>query len=124
MTYKQPVKEHLRNAALYQPLAAPSRSTDWKSRLFIQSRIQKQLNDVLYSKTSILKLPACIAVPIVCLLLVFASYFGFLPMEQWFENIISKSALNLPAIGLNEVLVFTVVVNGLTFLIMRRKLSF
>lgn len=124
MAHKQPVKDHLRNAALYQPMAAPAYSADWKRRLFIQSSMQKQLNDVLYSKASILKLPACIVVPIVCLVLVFASYFGFLPMGQWFENIISKSALDLPTIGLNEVLVFAAVINGLTFLVMKRKLSF
>ena len=124
MTHKQPVKKHLRNATLYQPRAVPSYNADWKRRLLTQSSMQKQLKDVLYSKTSILKLPACIVIPIVCLILVFASYFGFLPMEQWFENIILKNAMNLPRIGLNEVLVFAAVVNGLTFLVMKRKLSF
>lgn len=123
MTHKLPVKEHLRNAALYRPSTVPSHSSEWKRRLLNRYSMHNQLNDVLYSKASIFKLPVCIFVPVTCLALVFSSYFGFLPLGQWSENIISKGVLNVPPIGLKEILVFASVVNALTFLIMKRKLS-
>jgi hypothetical protein len=124
MTHKLTVKEHLGNAALYQPLVVAPYSSEWKHRLLNQYSINKQLNDVLYTKTSIIKMPACIILPIICLLFVFTSYSGFLPLGQWYENIISKDVLNLPAIGLKEILVFAAVINGVTFLSMKNKFSF
>ena len=121
MINKLPVKEHLRNAALYQPPEEPLCGSKWKRRLLDRYSMHEQLNDVLYSKNSILKLAACIIIPVGCLFLVFAAYFGFLPLGQWFENIISKDLLNIPPISLNEILIFAVTVNCLTFLIMKRK---
>lgn len=121
MTNKLPVKEHLRNAVLYQPLALPSHGSEWKRRLFARYRLRKQLNDALYTKFNILQLTVCIVVPVVCLLVVFASYFGFLHLGHWFENIEFKSVMSLSKIGLKEILVFAAVVNLVTFLIMKRK---
>ena len=124
MMDKLPVKEHLRNAALYRPLTEPSTGKEWKSRLLRQYSMRKQLNDALYVKTGIVKLPVCIVVPIACLSLVFAAYFGFLPLGQWFENIILIAILDVPPIGLKEIFIFAAVVNGLTFLIRKRTLFF
>ena len=124
MTQKLPLKEHLRNAALYQPLNVTPQSSEWKRRLINRYILDKQLNDATYSKISIIKMPLCITVPAVCLILVFASYFGVLPIGQWYENIILKNLLKVPPIGLKEILVLASVVNGLTFLVMKRKFSF
>ncbi len=124
MTHKLPVREHLRNAALYRPLTEPAPSREWKRRLLRQYSMGKQLNDALRVKTSILKLPVCIVLPTTCLFVVFAAYFGFLPLGQWFENILSLDVLNVPPIGLKEIFVFAAVVNGLTFLIRRRLFFF
>ncbi len=120
MTNKLPVKEHLRDAALYRPLTEPLTGTEWKRRLLRQYSMHKQLNHALHVKRGILRLPVCIVVPITCLFLVFAAYFGFLPLGQWFESIISIDVLNVPPIGLKEIFVFAAVVNGLTFLIRKR----
>jgi hypothetical protein len=122
MAHKLPVKEHLRNAALYRPLTETLTGTEWKRRLLHQYSMHKQLNDAMHVKTGILKLPICIVVPIACLFLVFAAYFGFLPLGQWFESIISIDFFYVPPIGLKEVFVFAAVVNGLTFLIRKRAL--
>ena len=123
MTKNLPVKEHLRNAALYRTLNEPLHSGEWKRRLFNQYNMQKQLNDAMHLKTGIFKLPVCVVVPIVCLSLVFTVYFGFLPLGQWFENMIIGD-LNILPIGLREIFIFDAVVNGLTFLSMKRRLSF
>ena len=120
MTHKLPVKEHLRNATLYRPLAEALRGGEWKRRCLTQYNMQKQLSDTMRLKTGTFKLPVCIVVPIVCLFLVFATYFGFLPLEQWLGLIKIKDILNLFPIGLRESLIFAAVVNGLTFLSMKR----
>ena len=121
MTNKLAVKEHLRNAALYRPLTEPLPGMEWKHRLLRQYSMDKQLNDALYLHNGVLKLPVCIVVPIACLFFVFSAYFGYLPLGQWFEEIIiSIDALTIPPIGLKEIFVFAAVVNGLTFLIRKR----
>ncbi len=89
-----------------------------------QYSILKQLENALHTKNSILKLSVCIFVPAACLILVFASYFGFLPLEHWVQNIKALGALEIPSIGLKEILVFAFTVEGLTFLKMRRKILF
>jgi hypothetical protein len=120
MTNKLAVKEHLRNAALYQPLTEPSPGMEWKHRLLRQYSMDKQLNAFL-AGNGILKWPVCITVPIACLSLVFATYFGFLPLEQWFKDIIiSIDVLKVPPIGLKEIFIFAALVNGLTFLVRKR----
>jgi hypothetical protein len=124
MTHKLPVKEHLRNAALYRPLTEHSHGIEWKRRLLRQYSMNKQLNNALYVKPDFLKWTVCIVVPIACLFLVFAEYFGFLPLGRWFENIISIYVLNVPPIGLKEIFVFAAVVTGLTFLIRKRTFFF
>jgi len=124
MTHKLPVKEHLRNAALYQSLNQPLHSSEWKRRLLNQYNMQKQLNDALHLKTSIFKLPICIVVPITCLFLVFATHFGLLPLGQWLVNVINIGSLSMIPIGLKEILIFAALVNGLTFLSMKQKFSF
>jgi TRAP-type uncharacterized transport system fused permease subunit len=122
MTNKLPVKEHLRNAALYRPLNESSPGTEWKHRLLRQYSMGKQLDNALHAKNGIFNLPVCIVVPIACLLIVFSAYIGFLPLGQWFEDIIiSIDNLNVPRIGLKEIFIFAAVVNGLTFLIRERK---
>ncbi len=122
MTHKQAVKEHLRNAALYRTLTEPSPGMEWKSRLLRQYSMQKQLNDVLLAKNGIFKIPLSIAVPVACLSIVFAAYYGFLPLGQWFKDImISIDVLKVPPIGLKEIFVFAALVNGLTFLIKERR---
>jgi len=121
MTNKLAVKEHLRNAALYRPLTETSPGMEWKRRLLRQYSMDKQLSDALNLNNGIFKLPVCIAVPIACLLIVFSSYFGFLPLGQWFEDILSAiDVLKIPPIGLKEIFVFAAVVNGLTFLTRKR----
>lgn len=120
MTNKLAVKEHLHNAALYRPLNEPLPGMEWKHRLFRQYNMDKQFNAML-AGNGILKWPVCIAVPIACLSLVFAAYFGFLPLGQWFKDIIiSIDVLKVPPIGLKEIFIFAALVNGLTFLVKKR----
>jgi hypothetical protein len=122
MTNRLSVREHLRNADLYRPLTEPSPGMEWKGRLLRQYGMGQQLNDALHEKNGVLKLPVCIAVPVACLLIVFSAYFGFLPLGQWFEEIISSiDAWKIPPIGLKEIFIFAALVNGLTFLIKERR---
>ena len=124
MTLKISVKEHLSNSLLYRPLAKPTYSREWKSRLLRQYNIHRRIKDSPQVKTGIIKLSVCIIAPITCLLLVFAAYFGFLPLGQWYQNILSTGILNIPPIGLMEIFIFAAVVNGLTFIIMKREILF
>ena len=140
MTYKLQVKEHLRNEALYRPLPEPSLNEEWKRRLFYQHTFHKQLKAALWERPHLLQRFVCIGVPIICIALVFTSYFGFIDPERWFEDIISQLSffenivpvtsffenivpllsLDVPPIGLIEVFVFVAIVNGLTFIIRKR----
>jgi len=120
--HKLQVKEHLRNGALYQSVTESSLSEEWKRRLFCQYNMHKQLKAALRERTGVLKPLIYIGVPVTCILLVFAAYFGFLTLGQWFEDIISTiELLKVPPIGLKEIFIFAAVVNGLTFLIRERR---
>jgi hypothetical protein len=120
MTDKLQVKEHLRNEALYRPLSEPSLGREWKRRLFYQHTLHRQLKAALWERPHLLKRFVCIGVPIICIALVFASYFGFIQPEHWFESIIPVVSLDVPPIGLKEALAFVAIVNALTFIIRKR----
>lgn len=120
MTYKLQVKEHLKNDVLYHPLDKPSLSGDWKRKLFYQHTLHQQLKYALQEKNPILKMFVCISVPIICISLAFAAYFGIIHPEHWFENIVPILQFNVPPIGLKEIIVFVAIVNGLTLLIRKR----
>ena len=120
MTDKLQVKEHLRNEALYRPLYEPSPGREWKRRLLYQHILHRQLKVALWERPHFLKQFVCISVPIICIALVFTSYFGFIRPEHWFESIIPVVSLDIPPIGLKEVLTFVAIVNALTFIIRKR----
>jgi len=120
MTDKLQVKEHLRNDALYRPLSEPSPGGEWKRRLFYQHTLHKQLKAALLERPPLLKQFVCIGVPVICIALVFTSYFGFIHPERWFENIVPVVSFDVPPVGLKEVFVFVAIVNGLTFIIRKR----
>ena len=140
MTDKLLVKEHLRNEALYRPLSEPSLSEEWKRRLFYQHTLHKQLKAALWERPHFLMQFVRIGVPIICIALVFTSYFGLFHPERWFEsivpllsafksivprlslfdNIVPRLSLDVPPIGLIEVLVFVAIVNALTFIVRKR----
>jgi hypothetical protein len=121
MTDKLPVKEHLRNAALYGPATESLPGDEWKHRLFRQYNMSRQINNTLYARTGIFKWLVYVGVPVVCVLLAFAAYFSFMPPGDWFENISSIKDWNIPPISLKEILLFAAAVNGLTFLIRKRE---
>ena len=130
MTDRLQVREHLRNETLYRPLSKPSPGREWKRRLFYQHTLHKQLKAALWERPHLLKRFVCIGIPIICIALVFTSYFGFIDPERWFENIVplltffenivELPSLDVPPIGLIEVLVFVAIVNALTFIIRKR----
>ena len=140
MVSKLQVKEHLRNEALYRPLSESSPRREWKSRLFYQHTLHEQLKAALWERPHLLKQFVSIGVPIICIALVLTSYFGFIHPERWFENIIPPLSsfdktvplltfyenilpllsLDVPPIGLMEVLVFIAIVNALTFITRKR----
>jgi hypothetical protein len=121
MMHKLQVKEHLRNGALYQSVTESSLSEEWKRRLFCQYNMHKQLKAALRERTGVLKPLIYIGVPVMCILLVFAAYFGFLQPGQWLEKIVLATNFDIPPIGLKEIFVFAALVNGLTFLIRERR---
>lgn len=124
MTLKISVKEHLGNSTLYRPLTESPYDREWKSRLLRQYNIDRRIKDAPHAKTGIIKLSICIIVPVTCLLLVFAAYFGFLPLGEWYQNILLPVILNIPPLGLKEIFIFAALVNGLTFIIMKREILF
>jgi len=124
MMHKLNVREHLRNSALYQPVTEIPLSEGWKSRLFLQYTIQKQLKAVLRERTVFSNPFVYIGVPVAFILLVTAAYYGFLRQENWIESIAWMVDFEVPPIGLKETLVFAAIVNGLTLLIRKRVFSF
>jgi hypothetical protein len=130
MTDKLQVKEHLRNETLYRPLFEPSLSEEWKRRLFYQHTLCQQLKTALWERPRLFKPFVYIGIPIVCVALIFASYFELLHPERWIENIVplltffekivTLPSLDVPPIGLLEVLVFVAIVNALTFIVRKR----
>ena len=121
MTDKLPVKEHLRNAALYGPATESSPGEEWKHRLFRQYNMSRQINDTLYARTGMFKWLVYVGVPVVCILMAFSVYFGFIHPGNWIESIDSIENWNIPPISLKEILLFAAAVNGLTFLIRKRE---
>lgn len=124
MTDKLPVKEHLRNAALYRPVTEHSPGREWKHRLLLQYRMSRQINNALKTRTGVMKWSITIGVPVVCIVLAFSIYFGLTQPGDWFESIGSIKDWTIPPIGLKEVLIFIAAVNGLTFLVRKRELIF
>jgi len=123
MTHKLQVKEHLRNGALYQSLPETSPSGEWKRRLFDQHTMHSQLKAALQDKPRLLKRFFCIGIPVICITLVFAAYFGFIHTEHWYENIVQVINYDIPPMGLKEVFIFIAVVNGLTFFVKKRAFA-
>jgi len=120
MTDRLKVKEHLRNDALYWPVAESSLSEEWKRRLLSQFAVNKQLKDALGEGNGFLKPLLYVGVPVACILLVFSAYFGFIQPGRWFDKIVLAADIYVPLIGLKEIFVFAALVNGLTFLIRKR----
>jgi hypothetical protein len=120
MADKLPVKAHLRNGALYQSRIESSPGEDWKRRLLFQYSMHKQLKAFLTERNRLLKRFVYIGMPVACIALVFAAYFGFLPPADWPTNLIPVVDFSFPPIGLKEILVFAAVVDGLTFIIRKR----
>ena len=85
--------------------------------------MSRQINDALQTRTGLSKWLVFISVPVVCKILAFAVYFGFMPPGIWIERIGSIKDLKIPPIGLREVFVFIAAVNGLTLLIRKRLLA-
>ncbi|MBN2242099.1 MAG: hypothetical protein JW793_05370 [Acidobacteria bacterium] len=121
MTDKLPLKEHLRNAALYRPVTESSTGGEWKRRLLLQYGMSRQINDALKTRTGMLKWFVCIGIPVACIALALAVYFGCIQPELWLDGIGSMDYPDVPPVGLKEALVFIAVVNGLTFLIRKRE---
>jgi hypothetical protein len=121
MAHKLPVKEHLRNSALYRPVSEPLPGEEWKRRLSYQRSVNRELKAALQERNHLYKLFVYIGVPIACI--AFAVYSGLLNPANWFENIVPIVKFDLPPIGLKETLVFIAVVNGLTFLTRKRVLT-
>jgi hypothetical protein len=117
MADKLQVKEHLRNAALYQPLAESPLSEQWKRRLFRQYCFNRQLNTVLPERTGFFKWLLYFGPPVLCILLVFAAYFGFIQTGEWAKRVVRIANFAVPPIGLKEIFVFAVIINGLTLLV-------
>jgi hypothetical protein len=140
MTDKLQVKEHLRNETLYRPLFNPSPGMEWKRRLFYQHTLHRQLKAALWERPRLFKPFVCIGIPVICIVFVIVSYFEFIHPEYWngnivpalsfcekivplltfFENIVALPSLDVPPIGLLEVLVFVAIVNALTFIVRKR----
>ena len=123
MTDKLPVKEHLKNGALYCPSIESFPHMGWKQRLFCQYITSRQIKEALRTRSGISKWFIWIGVPLACILLMFAVYFEFLPLDQWRGILNSIENWNLPPIGLKEVFIFIVAVNGLTFLIRKKPFT-
>jgi hypothetical protein len=134
------VKEHLRNETLYRPLSEPSLNEEWKRRLFDQHTSRQQLKAALCERPRLFKPFVYIGIPVICIAIIFASYFEFIHPERWIENIVpalsffeknvplltffekivTLPSLDVPPIGLLEVLVFVAIVNALTFIVRKR----
>ncbi len=123
MSDKLPVKEHLSNSALYQPVTESTLSREWKHRLLRQYSMSRQINDALLTRTGSMKWFVCIGVPIICIALAFAVYFGYIQPGEWFGNLSLMEEWKIPPIGLKEVIIFLAAVNGLTFLIRKRAFT-
>ena len=116
MTDRMQVKGHLRNGALYRPLPEPSLSGEWKRRLLYQHALHQQLKSALQERNRLPKWFLCVAIPIICVVLAFATYFGFILSEHWYERMAAILDYDYLQIGLNEAIAFIVIVNGLTLL--------
>jgi len=123
MTDKLPVKEHLCNAALYRPVTESSPVRDWKHRLLRQYNMSRQISNALKTGTVMQRWFVCIGVPIGCIVLAFAVYFGWIQPGDWIERVGTILDWKIPPIGLKEVCIFIAAVNGLTFLIRKRAFS-
>jgi hypothetical protein len=123
MTDKLQVKEHLRNGALYRPVAEPSPGAEWKRRLFYQHTSHQQLKAALQERPRLLKRFICIGIPILCITLAFAVYIGFVHPESWFKNLVPVVHFDVPPMGLKETLIFIAVANGLTLFIRKRAFT-
>jgi hypothetical protein len=117
---KLPVIEHLRNSELYMPTSAPLLSKHWKRRLICQYDMNSQLKAALGERTRYVKWFVCISMPILCILLVSIAHFGFLHPEHWFKGIASITIFGGSSIGLKEILIFSALMSGLTFLVKGR----
>ena len=121
MTHKLQVKEHLRNKYLYQPGEETTLTGEWKHKLFNQFALQQQLKNALKETPSSFKafyLPGAV---FICFVLAISAILGFISPEHWFDNVGQMVSFDVPSIGLKEVLIFVIVLNGLTFMIRKRS---
>ncbi len=123
MTDKLPVKVHLCNGALYQSRIESPPGEEWKHRLLFQYCMHRQLKSLLGERKSLFKKSVYIGIPIACIALAFAAYFGFLPPADRFISIAPAVAFDFPPIGLKEALIFAAAIDGLTFLVRKRLFS-
>jgi hypothetical protein len=120
MTDTRPVQEHLRNSALYQPPMAATPGAEWKHRLYRQYFIGRQLTVLLQERIHLLKWFIYISIPVVCIALVFAAYFGFIHPGELFGSMLAYKKWNIPPVGLKEVFLLIAIVNGWVLYTRRR----
>ena len=123
MPKKLQVKMHLRNKTLYESVGVSSLSRDWKRKLFYQHALQQQLKNALKENPTFIKDTICLSAVFICFTLAIAASLGFIYPEHWhwLDNISRIVKYNYPPIGLKEILIFVIVVNGLTFIIRKRS---
>lgn len=124
MTDKLQVKEHLGNHDLYKPAGESYINSRWKTRLFRQYAISQGLKDALMESPPLYKWLLYFCVAIICFTFAIATYLGLINPVMWLENIGQVTKFNIPPIGLKDILMFVILVNGLTFCIRKRSYFF
>lgn len=121
MTHNLQVKEHLRNKYLYESGEKTTLSGEWKHKLFKQFALQQQLKNALNETPSsfgAFYLPGAV---FICFVLAISAILGFISPEHWFDNVGQLVIFDVPSLGLKEVLIFVIALNGLTFIIRKRS---
>ena len=121
MVQKIQVKEHLRSRYLYEPSGRSYISSEWKSKLFRQQANKQALKNALMERPSFLKELIYMSTVFMCFTFAIATYLGYINPAHWFDNISQISKFNIPPIGLKEILIFVILINGLTFIIRKRS---
>lgn len=121
MQNKLQVKEHLRNQDLYKSSDESYINSVWKTKLFRQYAMKQELKNALMERPPFFKWFLCICIVIMCFSFSIAAYLGFINPAHWFDNIGQITKYKIPVIGIKEVLIFVILINGLTFMIRKRS---
>ena len=121
MTYKIQVKEHLRNQSLYKSTEESTLSGEWKQKLLQQYALQQQLKNALNERHFSFKDYFYLGAFIICFAFGIATYLGFINPVHWVDNIDQITKFNIPPISLKEIIIFVLIINGLTFMIRKRS---